>query len=458
MTRFRTRSIVAPIAAAALAVVASGCGSTAGPSGASSAPANPRPTERPAATATGPAGIPNSAILLVARPGSDGWTIVEAATGGGYLGPDFRVPVGAARPGWGRIITATAKGDRTVVRDSVNDPDFAGPSLELDGRWQLPTVGRDPMPVGVSPDGSTIVLVEAAPATTAATTRFAIVQHLFDGKPSTVGDADLRLIRTVELRGRFAYDTLSEDGRVLYVIEHLDASEGGHYQVRAVDLPAGTLRDAVIVDKSNLTERMAGYPIAQLRRSDGVVMTLYDGPEHPFIHALQAAEGWAICIDLPATKGAERAGWGLTAGPDGRTVYAANGAAGVVVEVDPDEYAVSRIGALAPSTAGSITLAKFGHSDVGPTGRRVVALPDGKGLLVATDDGVAIVNGKDLREGGRIATGAPVDAIGVTPDESLGFALTRDGRIVAFEPRAGGRTFGAVANGPYSGLIAVAPW
>ena len=455
MTRSRIRSIAAPLVAAALAVGMSGCGSSATPPGASPVPSTaPSATERPAATAT-PGAIPNSAILLVARPGADAWTIVEAASGGGYLGPDFRVPVGAPRPGWARIVSASVKGDRTSVRDAINQPDFPGPSLELDGRWRLPTVGDEALPVGVSPDGSTIVLGEDAPAAGAPTTRFAVVEHTFDGKPSTVGDADLRLVRIVELRGRFAFDTLSSDGRVLYVVEHLDANQGGHYQVRAVDLPSGVLRDAVIVDKANPAERMSGYPIAQLRRSDGVVMTLYDGPEHPFIHALQSNEGWALCIDLPATKGAERSAWGLATSPDGRTVYAANGAAGFVVEVDPDEYAVSRIGAL--SATATITLAKFGHSDVGPVGENLVALPGGDGLLVATADGVAIVDRRSLGERGRIATGAAVDAIGVTPDGSLAFAHTRDGRLVAFEPRVDGRTFGDVANGPYSGLIAVAP-
>ena len=463
MTRLRprsSRSIPSPVLLL-LAAAVSGCASSAAPSASS-----PSLTGPPTAGASPALRVPGSpaaavppAVLVVARPGDDRWQLLDAASGDPYVSnAELSLAIGAPRPGWDRIVSATIEGGATTVRDEIVQPGFGGPELRLDGRWRLPTVADAAIPGGVSVDQSTIVLVEADAAPDAATSRFAVVQHTVDGKPSPNGDAGLRLVTTVELPGRFAYDTLSGDGRILYVIEHLDAAEGGRYQVRAVDLPSGVLRDAVIVDKTDPDERMAGYPIAQVRRTDGVVMTLYDGPEHPFVHALQSDEAWALCIDLPSVPGADRSGWGLALGPDGRTVYAANGAAGVVVEVDPDEWAVSRIGSVTKSASSAIELAKFGHTDVGPVGQRLVALPNGSGLLVATSDGVAIVSGKDLREAGRIVTGAAVEAIGVVPDGSVAFALTRDGRIVAFEPRGGGRTFGDVAGGPFSGLVAVAPW
>jgi hypothetical protein len=468
MTRPRI-SVV--LAIAALGVVLASCGAAAGSAipgrpSAATAPSSASPggtptASTPAASASPNSAIPNSAILLVAQPGKAGWAIVEAGSGGGYLGPDFRVPVGVPRPNWSRVVSASVTGDTTVVRDDVVQPGFGGPRLAVNGRWRLPAIGDSSTPVGVSMDGSTIALVEADPPADAAVTRIAVVEHTFQGKPSAVGDADLRLATVVELPGRFAFDTLSPDGRILYVIEHLDASSGGHYQVRAVDIPSGTLRPAVIVDKGNPDEWMAGYPLAQVRRADGVVMTLYDGPEHPFVHALQSAEAWALCIDLPVTAGAERSGWGLATAADGRTVYAANGAAGVVYELDPTEFAVRRtvtLSSVAAAAEGPFSLAKFGHSEIGPIGRSVVALPDGLGLLVARPSGITVLNGKDLEELWTVPTGGPVESLGVTPDESLAFALTHDGRIVAFDPRGHGRALGEVPGGPYSGLIAVAPW
>ena len=83
----------------------------------------------------------------------------------------------------------------------------------------------------------------------------------------------------------------------------------GHYQVRAVDTATGTLRDGAVADKNEGDEAMAGWPIAQARRPDGMVFTLYRGAEHPFIHALSSVDAWALCIDLPATGG-ERSGRG----------------------------------------------------------------------------------------------------------------------------------------------------
>jgi hypothetical protein len=411
------------------------------------------PTPAPAT-----AGLPH-ASLVVARAGDPRWRLIDAQNGADLVTNDeFTLPVGAPRPGWGRIVSAATDGDRTVVRDEIVQPGFGGPELAIDGQWRLPSVGDGALPAGVSAAGSTIFLDEADAAATAATTRFAIVEHTFGGKPSTSGEADLRLVRVVELAGRFAFDALSSDGRILYVVQHLDAAAGGHYQVRAVDLPAGSLRPDVIVDKANPDEWMAGYPIAQVRRADGVVMTLYDGPEHPFIHALQSNEAWALCIDLPVAAGAERSAWGLVADGEGRAVYAANGSSGLVVEVDPEEFAISRTATLHTTAATSIVLAKFGHSDIGPVGQRVVALPGGKGLLVGVGGGVAIVNGKDFREAGRVELGHPIVSIGTTPDGSIAFALTGDGRVVAFEPRPAGRVFGDVPNGPFSGLLAVAPW
>jgi hypothetical protein len=460
MTRSRTQFVVTSVIAALLAVGVAGCASATQPGGAGPSPSSPagtRPaTTRPAASTTIEA-IPNTAILLVERPDADGWGVIEAASGGGYLGPDFVLPVGAARPGWTRIVSAAVDGDHTTVRDTVTEPGFGGPALELDGHWRLPTIGDAGLPVGVSADGSTVVLVEAAANEGAASTRFAVIADAFQGDPATARNSDLRLVRTLELPGRFTYDAMSSDGRILYVVEHLDAAAGGHYQVRAVDLPAGTLRPQVIVDKANPDEWMAGYPIAQIRRADGVVMTLYDGPEHPFILARQSNEAWALCIDLPVAPDAERSAWGLTTGSDGRTVFAANGSSGVVVELEPNEYAVKRIANISTSAAATFSLAKFGHSEVGPVGSKLVALPNGSGLLVAMPDGVAIVSPKDLQETGRVPTGAAVETIGLTPDGSLGFALTSDRRIVAFDPRSG-RAMGEVPNGPFTKLLAVGPW
>ena len=89
---------------------------------------------------------------------------------------------------------------------------------------------------------------------------------------------------------------------------------------------------------------MAGWPIAQVRRPDGMVFTLYHGAEHPFIHALSSVDAWALCIDLPATGGddpAAAADWGLTATVDGTSIVAANATLGVAVEIPLSDLAIA---------------------------------------------------------------------------------------------------------------------
>ena len=265
----------------------------------------------------------------------------------------------------------------SLIEDLVVQPGFGGPLRSIEGAWRLPTVGLDPMPAGVSADGSTIVLVEDHPdgAEPPDTTRFAILDRSLRSDP-----------RIVELAGVFDYDTLSPDGSLLYVAQHLPGGLAGRYQVRAVETATGRMRDEIIVDKRNIGEEMAGWPIDQELRSDGVVLTLYRGVEHPFIHALQSAEAWAVCIDLPK-RGMENASatddWGVVATADGRSSLAINATLGMIVDVHPSELSIRRVVDFEPSAKRGITLAKFGHTEAGAIGRRVVAAPDGSAVFAA---------------------------------------------------------------------------
>ena len=216
-----------------------------------------------------------------------------------------RLSVGVPTETWDHLLTTTPDGNSTVVQNVVVRPGSGGEFRAIPGAWRLPTVGLDPMPVGLAADGRTTALVEArAPdALGTATTQFAILKGALDPHP-----------RIIKLGGEFDFDAISPVGATLFVVEHLPAPPAGHYQVRAVDVATGTLRDGVITDKRNADEQMGGWAIAQLRRRDGLVLTLYRGEEHPFIHALDTVGAWAVCIDLPAaghdaTDAARDWGW-----------------------------------------------------------------------------------------------------------------------------------------------------
>ena len=439
------------------------------PSAASNAPAPGGSAAPSGSVSPSPAttGLIPKAWLLVGRAGQDRLRLVMAQTGEVQ---EMTVPDGAPAERWSRVVTAGPDGSSTIVRDEIVQPGSGGPGLRLDGTWRLPTIGLDTLPVGRSLDGSTIVLVEPADATPGRS-RFAIVEH--DRTSATGGaavDAPLHLAQVVDLRGDFEFDALSPNGRILYVVEHLDQAAGGHYQVRAIDVPSGVMRDAVIVDKTGIDEYMAGTPLAQLRRNDGFVLTLYRGPEHPFIHALSSTDAWAICIDLPATAApvsgtelAARADWGLAESPNGSSVYAVNAALGMAVDVDPAGLAVRRTASIGTTASGPaagsgavIGLAKFGHGDVGPVGRRAVVSPDGSFLFVASGAGLSTIRTRDLTTA-RVDPIGPLEGVAISPDGTTVFALTHDGTIVAINAPTGVR-LGTVPGSGYDRLLAVAPW
>jgi hypothetical protein len=265
----------------------------------------------------------------------------------------------------------------------------------------------------------------------------------------------------VELRGSFEYDTLSPDGSTLYVVEHLAGPPDGHYQVRAVDTATGTLRDGVVVDKAGGDEAMAGWPIAQARRPDGMVYTLYHGAEHPFIHALSSIDSWALCIDLPATGAADATAatdWGLAVTVGGRSLVAANATLGRAVEVSFPDLAVGRSVTFAPSASRGITLAKFGHEAGGNVGRRVVASPFGSVLYAAGPGGIVSIRTADLAVVGRFLEGVAVDAMAVTADGGTIYALVKGGGRIVKIDAASGKVVGQVPGTGFDRLVAVMPY
>jgi DNA-binding beta-propeller fold protein YncE len=441
------RPIVAVLVAAAVLACAGKGPATTQPSAATAPSA--APTRIPASTAANPpVAATTDALLVTGRAGDDGLQVIVASTAERVLD----LPTGTPDASWSRLVTTSAKGARTVVEELVVDSSEHA-SQTIDGAWRLPTIGADPTPVGVSIDGKTIVLVEDRAATAAsakATSRFAIL----DGSLKTAP-------RIVTLHGSFEYDTLSPDGRTLYVVEHLAAPPDGHYQVRAVDTATGALRDGVVVDKTEGDEAMAGYPIAQLRRPDGMVFTLYRGPEHPFIHALSSVEGWALCIDLPATGADDAAAaldWGLAVTAGGDSLVAANATIGVAVEIPLGDLTVSQSVTFSPSASTAISLAKFGHEPGGPVGRRLVASPVGSALYAAGAGGIVSLSATDLTVIGRFLEGVSVDSMAVTPDGSAVYALVHgEGRIVKLDA-ATGKMVGQVPGTGFDRLVAIVPW
>jgi len=163
------------------------------------------------------------------------------------------------------------------------------------GGFGIPLVAFDGTAEGVSRDGTTLVVADAAARTDE--TRFAVLRT-----------STLRLAKAIRLPGRWAYDALSPDGRTLYATQYLGTGADPRYLVRSVSLVSGKAFGAPLVDEREPDEEMNGSPWARVRSANGAwAYTLYAKPNGTgFVHALDTSRRRAFCVDLPWRTSAQR--------------------------------------------------------------------------------------------------------------------------------------------------------
>jgi hypothetical protein len=190
----------------------------------------------------------------------------------------------------------------------------------LSGSLSIPAVAYDGSPSGLSADGRTLVLISPRTRFPRKRTTFAIVDA-----------RRLAVRRLVHLKGDFSFDALSQDGRVMYLIQY-SARDFSNYAVRAYDLRARRLFSAPVVDPREAGEPMTGAPVTRVASADGRwAYTLYDSAEHPFIHALDTARRTAVCIDLDAVRGGM---WGAKLQLNGRMLAVVGRRGRVLATID----------------------------------------------------------------------------------------------------------------------------
>jgi hypothetical protein len=178
--------------------------------------------------------------------------------------------------------------------------------------------------------------------------RLLLSTSIYDDPSSTtfvvVDTHTLATRRVVRLRGAFAFDALSPDGKRLYVTQFPNGYNGPiRYVVRSLNLATGRLEPGAIVDKTEPGERMTGIPMGRTWSLDaGTAYTLYNGLEsHAFVHALDTVNRSARCIDLPwsgdAQSGLERTEMAVT--KDGVLVLSERGV-GVLARIDTRTFKV----------------------------------------------------------------------------------------------------------------------
>jgi WD40 repeat protein len=385
--------------------------------------------------------------VLVVRDGSGSWEdrilTLNAADGA----VQQELSIGTPSSDWSVVHSATTEDERTTVRSLSIRTGEELASTQLDGIYLLPPVGPGGLPGGLSHDGRRLVL-QGEPEPRAS--RFAVLDA-----------ASLDLIADIVLPGSFTYDVLSPDGSVLYLLEYLESDHSGSYQVRALDLDLGRLRQELVVDKVTLRSAMEGHPVAQLLDTDGrISYTVYHNDHHgPFIHALNTTDGTAICIDLPKEGRDDHAAgryWGLALSPDGRTLFAANAALGLAAAIDTVEEKVVDTSAFAAPGPGRMVAAAERDLAAAPMLGVVSLSSDGEALYAVGPDGLAVIDTASLELLERHMPGTKLSSVAVSHDGDRLY-VAGGGSITVLDRTSGERVGDlAEADHPY-GLVAVPP-
>ena len=215
-----------------------------------------------------------------------------------------------------------------------------------------------------------------------------------------------RLSRTIELNGDFDLDALSPDGSRVYLLQRLHDGTS-HYYVRLYQVDQGQLLTFPIVDKSEIDEtQMNGAALVRQVAADGSkVFTLYidEARNIAFIHILPLTGSYlgARCIDLAVGSDPALLHYytlALYTGSDGTsTLYAANGALGVVTVVNVlpgDEVFNLNINAVAHFSPPKSNVTAAVRSRLLYNGAALS--PDGQALFFAGLQGIWSVKTGDL--------------------------------------------------------------
>ena len=217
------------------------------------------------------------------------WTAVAAADGGGPSpGPTFGGAGKLDPTGTERYVAVTVGSKGTMVEAvRVRDANVLR-WIYLRGTLGIPMVAFDGSVGGLSRDGHLLVL--ASPPLARSTTFVLVDPHT------------MRIHGRITLRGSWAFDALSPDGSLMYLIQYLGkpGAVAQPYAVRLFLWEALKLVPGAIVDTREPDEKMNGQPVTRTGAADGWTYTLYQrNGKSPFVHALDTVHRRAFCVDLP---------------------------------------------------------------------------------------------------------------------------------------------------------------
>jgi hypothetical protein len=245
-----------------------------------------------------------------------------------------RLPAGVVRDDWQHLYALSTAGvpPRLQAYDMTTGTTLI--SVPTESGFALPTLGPGERPDGLSPNGRwlTLAATPAAGGSPANVSRFLV----YDTAQLEVAP------RSVNLRGDFTYDGVSNDGRNLFLLETTSPSgDNAVYHVRRYDLVHGALDPNVIADKRTGETSLSGDAVDRTTSADGSWQyTVYAfGEGAPMVHALNLSDAVAFCVDLPKAPLDQSMDllWGLARSHDGRYVLALNAGNGAVVRMTAEQ-------------------------------------------------------------------------------------------------------------------------
>jgi DNA-binding beta-propeller fold protein YncE len=226
---------------------------------------------------------------------------------------------------------------------------------------------------------------------------------------------------------------------------------------------AGQLGAYTVIDKggNGTPDPMSGVRLSGVFSPDGQwLYSVYARQgSGAFVHALNLTMPFAFCLDLPDSGSPTDAfHWSLALTPDGKHLYAANGAMGSVTQIDNlDGYnpSIVRTKQIGPAAAtASMLVQNVDAKELGANG--AVLSPDGHTLVTTGSNGLIWIDTATLRARSRQLTNWNVWSLVGSPDGSRVYALSDAGRIAELS-MADGRlasTFDPAAGSPI-GLLRV---
>ncbi len=274
-----------------------------------------------------------------------------------------------------------------------------------------------------------------------------------------------KLTKTISLSGDYTLDALSPGGKAVYLLQKLYDTPG-HYYVRVYDVAGNNLVETPIVDKSASNPagdpNMSGLALARQMLTDGTqAFTLYIDALHnvAFVHILplndQIQPPLARCINLPTGKSVDLLRYyTLALSADGSTLYAANGALGIVTSIklhtsNPLDIYSDQIVRTKHFDPGNVTLSSNDRTRM--LYNSAVLSKDGQTLYFAGVHGIWAIRTADLSVQGHYLTQQALTSVALSTDGKTLYAVDPTSGITLLDAISG--QMQQVIQGPVH-----APW